>query len=462
MNEKYLVIKKSIDKGNSFLIENAPLNYLYGKEIFFSTGHNDRKYLLYQMVGNLGAFANDYDFDNSISVCVISDSLIDRKDNGQNDDGLDYIERKLALKTEASRDLLVVSESALINFIQKRNSTYTDAVTSSLTDAYLSMKFNIISNKMNKEELRSEYLRLSQLHSIEDCLDLFDIYLEYLWNTININHYDEVYSLADKDAKIMNQMMFSKLTHLKKIVEGVGYQSRDGSKLNPIIDPTIVASLVRNIYETVSIFNLIFRNPKSEDEKAITYGLWVASGLNYRQRFGSKASLPENIEKLTEEKKQIDQITKELTETNLYKSLDDKNKGKIVEKLKQKDYKIKFNGIDVVFLNWQDMCDVMDLNKDLFEHMYSYFSLYSHPSHVAVFQFENMFDPKDEAFKFLTTSNLKLCFSLVSVFIADYINLFPSVKITFEKLEIEKQIAINALNKLIRGDKYSINDAWTI
>jgi hypothetical protein len=106
------------------------------------------------------------------------------------------------------------------------------------------------------------------------------------------------------------------------------------------------------------------------------------------------------------------------------------------------------------------MCDVMELNKDIFDNIYTYFSLYSHPSQVAVFQFENMFDMESEAFKTLTTTNLKYCFSLMSVFIADYINLFPQVKKTFEKLEIVEQIAINAHNKMLRGDTYSINEAW--
>jgi hypothetical protein len=315
-------------------------------------------------------------------------------------------------------------------------------------------------NPMDKEKLRVEYLRLNKLTTIKDCLDLFDIFLKHLWNVINEHHEDKVYSYANKDAKIINQMMFTKLTHLKKIVQGVGYIAEDGAKLNEVIDPTIVASLTRNVFETVSVFNLIFRNTKTEDEKAIIYGLWAISGLKYRQRFESSISTDESKKKLEEEKKQIDALEKEIKETDLYKSLDAKNQGKIDEKIKKKDYKIRFNEKEVLFLSWQDMCDVMELNKDIFDNIYTYFSLYSHPSQVAVFQFENMFDMESEAFKTLTTTNLKYCFSLMSVFIADYINLFPQVKKTFEKLEIVEQIAINAHNKMLRGDTYSINEAW--
>jgi hypothetical protein len=313
---------------------------------------------------------------------------------------------------------------------------------------------------MEKQKLREEYMRLNKLATIQDCLDLFDIFLEHLWNVIQIHHEDKVYSYANKDAKILNQMMFTKLTHLKKIVEGVGYTAQNGDHLNKIVDPTIVASLTRNIFETVAVFNLIYRNTKSEDEKAIIYGLWVSSGLKYRQRFQSAATTPENIQKIADEQKQIADIEKEIKDTALYKSLDAKNQGKIDEKLKQKDFKIRFDGKEVIYLVWQDMCDVMGLNRDIFENIYTYFSLYSHPSEVAVFQFESMFSKENEEFKQLTTTNLKYCFSLMSVFVADYICLFPQVKDTFEKLEIYKQIALNAHNKMLRDDAYSINDAW--
>ena len=314
---------------------------------------------------------------------------------------------------------------------------------------------------MEKEALRNEFIRLTHLETIKDCMDLFDIFLEHFWNVINIHHHDKVYSYADKDAKIINQMMFTKLTHIKKLVEGVGYTAKNGDKLNAIIDPTIIASLTRNVYETTSLFNLIFRNTKTTDEKAIIYGLWVLSGLKYRQRFASSATTPENIEKIEDEKKEIAKIETEIRETALYKSLDAKNQAKIETKIKDKDFKIKFDGKEVTFLNWQDMCDVMELNKDLFDNIYTYFSLYSHPSQVAVFQFENMFSRDKEEYIQLTSTNLKYCFSLLSVFIADYINLFPEVKNTFEKLEVHKQIAIDSHNRLLRGEKFLINDAMT-
>jgi hypothetical protein len=314
--------------------------------------------------------------------------------------------------------------------------------------------------RMDKKRLRAEYTRLNKLSTIEDCIDLFETFLEHLWNVIQVHHYDDINSFADKDAMILNQMIFTKLTHLKKIVEGVGYEAKNGNRLNKIVDPTIVASLIRNIYETVSVFNLIYRDAKNDDEKAILYGLWASSGLKFRQRFQFIATTIESVQKIEEERREIDQIEEEIKGTALYKSLDLENQWKIDNALKKKEYKIKFENKKVICLSWQDMSNVMGLNPILFGDIYTYFSLYAHPSQVSVFQFETMFNKDEPMFKQLTAFNLKYCFSLTSVFIADFIYLFPQVKDTFEKLEIHKQIAINTHNRMLRGESYSINDSW--
>lgn len=312
---------------------------------------------------------------------------------------------------------------------------------------------------MNKFQLRETYIRLSKLESIQDCLELLDIFLEHLWNVIEHHHEDEVNSQSDSDAKTLNHMMFTKLTHMRKIIEGVGYTSHNGNFLNKIIDPTIIASMTRNVYETVAVFNLIYRSAKNEDEKDLLYGLWESAGLKFRQRFDFETLSNENKRKIQDEKKQIEEIEREIKNNLLYLSLDDANQAKVDKKLKDKDFKIRFDGDNVIYLNWRDMYKVMELNKDLFEEIYTYFSLYAHPSQVSVFQFRDMFG-KDEDFRQLTLLNLKYFFSFISVFVADYINLFPQVKQTFEQLDSYKQNAINAYNKMLRGDDYSINDTW--
>lgn len=313
---------------------------------------------------------------------------------------------------------------------------------------------------MTKEELRKECTRLFSCKTIKDSYDLLDIYAECLFLIVKNHHKEPVCSYADADAKMVVQMMLTKVLHLKSVVTGISYQAKDGTSLNKIIDPTIVASLARNIYETTGMFNLIYRCTKSKEEKEILYLLWVHSGLKYRQRFESDITTKENKKQIEEEKEQIDKIVATIEENSLYKSLDKKNQEKIKKKLKEKDYLVKFEDKEVTFLHWHELTKPMGIQKGLFENIYTYFSLYSHPSNVAVFQFNSMFKKGEEAFLDLTNFNLKIVFMMLSIFIADYISLFPTVIKTFDSLEIKDQIVINSHNTLARNQDYSINDSW--
>lgn len=311
---------------------------------------------------------------------------------------------------------------------------------------------------MNIHKLREYCQWLWSVDSIESSRELMDIFLEYFFLVISTHNQDQVYSQSHADAKMVFQMIFTKATHIQKLLEGVGFTSKDGGKLNPIIDPTSLAPLVRTLYETICVFHLAYTLPDSQEKKDLVYQLWVSSGLKYRQRFS--ASLPSSQEKLEHELKEIESIKAIIETSNLFNSLTVRNQNKTLAKLKEKDYKISFTNLDINFLSWQEVSATMNLKNDLFDNIYSYYSLYAHPSNVSVFQFEKMFSKKEEAYKSLTTTSMKYCFSLLSMFIADYIKLFPNILETYNKQDLVSQIVLNFHNQMMRGEAHSINDAW--
>lgn len=313
---------------------------------------------------------------------------------------------------------------------------------------------------MNLEELRGECTRLFNCDTLADNLELIDIYSEYLFSVIKNQKTIINRSIADNRAVLINQMMFSKVLNVKKIVEGFHFNSKDGTKLNNIIDPTILASLCRNIYETICMFNIVYIKPRSEEEKLILYNLWVHAGLKYRQSFESAISIPENQNKLLVERTEMEKRVEEIKATALYTSLSPQNKQKILNVIKQKDYKIEFNGEEVKIYTWKDLAKVVGIKQGILDHMYTYFSLYAHPSYVAVFQFEQMFDRNEMGFLYLTITNLAEFFILISIFIADYIKLYPETLSIYNNLNIRDQIVINFRNTFSRGYEYSINDSW--
>jgi hypothetical protein len=312
---------------------------------------------------------------------------------------------------------------------------------------------------ISKEILREECLRLFGCETLNDSFELMDVYIELLFRIIHKHHEEPVYTKANADAKMLVQMIMTKALTLRNVVNGISYQAKDGASLNRIVDPTIVACLIRNLFETVAMFNLIYRNTKTQDEKTILYSLWVHAGLQYRQRFESVITTAENQQKYDDEKKALEQLVTIIEGTELYKQLDENNQNKIKTRLKQKEYLMRFNDKEVVFLHWQELTNTMQIRPGLFDKIYTYFSLYSHPSNVSVFQFADMFKKGDEEFPRITNSNLKYFFALTSIFIADYIKLFPTVQTTFDNMDIRDQIVINYHNTLFRGHDFSINDS---
>lgn len=156
----------------------------------------------------------------------------------------------------------------------------------------------------------------------------------------------------------------------------------------------------------------------------------------------------------------MESIRLEIEKNPLFKNMDEKNKGKIRTMIKKKDYLIKFNDNKVSFLNWRELVNVMDIKGDKLNQIYTYFSLYAHPSNVAVFQFADMFKKNESAYKDIVIFNLQTAFMMLSIFIADYIKTFPEVLKTYEKMSLVEQIVINFHNRLARGGSYDINESW--
>lgn len=313
---------------------------------------------------------------------------------------------------------------------------------------------------MKLEELRRKCKRFFWCESVSDCQELFDIYADFFFEAVINHNYDKVNTQAEADARMILQMMMTKVLHLKNVIDGVEFTSKKGKKLNNITDPTIVASLIRNIYETAGMFNLIYRESKNKDEQEIKYLLWVHAGLSYRNRFNGVITKQENQEKMEREVLQMEKIKETIENNSLYKKLDEKNQGKIKTMLKKRDYLIRFENDKVLFLSYRELVNTMDIKNLNLDQIYTYFSLYSHPSNVSVFQFAGMFAKGESAYKDIVNFNLQLAFTMLSIFIADYIKLFPDVLKTYEKMGLLEQIVINFHNSQARGHDYDINDSW--
>lgn len=122
--------------------------------------------------------------------------------------------------------------------------------------------------------LQENSKRLCVCETIEDSQACLVLFSGFMWKVIETEVQTSVLTKIEHEAKLMLQMMFTKVLHLKGILNGVSYSSNSGSYLNNIIDPGVVAVMSRNIFETGGLFNLIYRQPKTDNERDIIYNLW--------------------------------------------------------------------------------------------------------------------------------------------------------------------------------------------
>jgi len=313
---------------------------------------------------------------------------------------------------------------------------------------------------MDQLQLRSEYTRLLQATELTETFEIIEIYKNYLFDIFRQLKRTKDDTIAIADAKMIPQMMFTKLLHLEQVCHGITYQTRDRSvNLNPIIDPTVVGTLTRAIFESVSVFNLIYISPKGSDEQSMLYYLWVISGLKYRQRFVDYLTSEEVKEKSRKEKIEIDRFINMIETNPLYLSCSEKGRQQIQYAIRKKKFAFYFeNGEPLPLDGFQDMVLRAGFRKKIMGEMYTYFSLSAHPSNVAVFQFAQMFDKSAPEFDRTTVFDMKNVFLLLSAFIADLGELFPETKNTYNNLPILDQCIINHFNIFARDETYSINN----
>jgi hypothetical protein len=309
--------------------------------------------------------------------------------------------------------------------------------------------------KLRTQQEVGRLLKTDDLNALQDMLtilseSLFTIFMEHGKTKSSDQSVNE--------GKLIAQMVFTKLLNLKKLLTGVDFKSRNGTILPNTVDPTVIAPLVRNLYETVAMFHLVYLSGHSMDEKTVIYKLWVIAGLKYRQRLATKLSSPENQQKQADELKTINNLIAEIHQSALYKNLPLKEQEKLDQMIKKKDYKLSISDNVVAFHSWEDLIGIMNLKPSVAKEMYTYLSLYGHPSNVSVFQFRDLFRSKEHSIK-LSMFNVSYAVMLTSIFIGDYLKVFPECQSIFDTFPIQEQVAINMYHLIMKADSVPINNA---
>lgn len=111
-------------------------NIIASKELYYGKGFEGDFDLFSQITGNLGA-AGDLDIYPETNICVLSDSTLDKLQNGEKDETILYIENYYNSNKSIIFDFDFISESDILNYCKERCEQCGDEVTMELYEKYI-------------------------------------------------------------------------------------------------------------------------------------------------------------------------------------------------------------------------------------------------------------------------------------------------------------------------------------
>ena len=203
----------------------------------------------------------------------------------------------------------------------------------------------------------NDIYKFVNVENIDVAKKYIEIFADFYADVIYKHHYDVVSSQREADARIIFQMFFSKALHFKHMLEGVEYEGNQ-FKMNRIVDPTLLFTLVRNQYECLCLFELINVIPDSDDKKIFLSLMHQISGLKYRQRFVDQATSQSNIKKMRFENIEINQDINWILSSSVFHKLNQKSQDKVRKWIKDKEYQLFFKSDEEIQkLGWKDFAN---------------------------------------------------------------------------------------------------------
>jgi len=312
---------------------------------------------------------------------------------------------------------------------------------------------DLLKSRSEKQLTIEEVQKFIQLDTIDDCKQYLRVMLDFYFDVIKSPEGRKATSYIEDDRNIWMQTLFSEGFHFLSLLDGVGY-NKGIDRLNPIVDPSVLFSVARRIYESVIAFEILFVIPDSEDKKAILYNLFMAHGLSERLKNIDEEMRSHNPEKVAEEQKDIDECLREIEGTDLYSELDQQTKNIIKNAFGKKFRYIFKEDNSLEFVNYDDADKLLRIKNNMLKGTYSYFSLHGHPSYVSIFQFRDAFNNDSRADISLMAPHATQCvLAFMSFFIVDYMKLVPEIKTMFDKFEEPRRFAIGMYEDAMRGEK---------
>ena len=308
--------------------------------------------------------------------------------------------------------------------------------------------------KVEKQLTIEEVQKFVRLDTIDDCKQYLTVMLDFYFDVIKSPEGRKATSPFEEERNIWLQTMFSKGCQFKSLLDGVGY-SKGASHLKPIIDFSILFTIARCVYESLIAFEILFVLPKTEDKQTIVYNLFMAQGLSERLKDLDEDMRSHNPTRVQEEQNDIDECRKAIEGTKLYKTLDQQTKATIDYALGNgKRFRYIFKDDNTMeFIQYEKAYTLLNVKENLFNSLYSFFSLHGHPSYLSLIQFRDAFKDEYRADIDMAKHATQCVLAFMSIYIVDYMKLVPEIKTMYDKLEEPRRFAIGMYEDAMRGEK---------
>ena len=282
---------------------------------------------------------------------------------------------------------------------------------------------------MTKEEFDNLY----NPTSLENGWRYLNLVLDAYFVMMDNTHQPIVHTAKEQYVQIILQMFFTKGLAVSKLLEGISYRHGTVS-LNPIIDHTQLFILARNLCETLSAYELICVIPDSEEKRLIMENLFENSGYGYRLRLYSEKMQKTYSEQHLQEQQIVKNARETIRNTKYFQALSPEHKTDFKKQLiKKKKYQVILQDDGFRILSWQEALQEYVTPNGLFDNIYTYFCLNTHPSIISMNQFNQAFTAEDPEYPRMSLTAILYMISFLSMFLQEYIVVFPKAKEIFEK-----------------------------
>lgn len=296
------------------------------------------------------------------------------------------------------------------------------------------MKDKIINNRDFRRMLRP-----NTLEDRNDYLDwLIDFYFKVMVALRLVGFKDEFRA----EMSLGVQMMFTKAKSFRNLLGG--FSHTDGIRtLFKLIDHTVLFTLVRTAYEQLCAFELVNIIPDTQEKQIVMENAYIASGLVSRHKLFTEDALKRNMEVLNEEQNVIEDCKDRIHNTELYKSLTEKEQKELDKTIFTKgEYQIVFNqGKCNPHVGWDQVRNLMGLNTDILHGLYKYSCNMAHPSYLSIIQFKEAY--KGNAMNNLKETAIMQFTAIMSVYIGDFLSAFPEVRHVYDELDKESKFMVD-------------------